>query len=84
MFYVLLNVTLFPFSFANILMGKRCLVALLSLSSKSLVIVVWLILAVSWVCLQYVIVVFPDHIHLLFSMIFPISLHKPLNYIHIP
>ena len=29
-------------------------------------IVVWLFLAVSWGCLQFVIVVFPDHTHLLF------------------
>ena len=29
-------------------------------------IVVWLFLAVPWVCLQFVIVVFPDHSHLLF------------------
>ena len=29
-------------------------------------IVVWLFLAVPWVCLQSVIVVFPDHTHLLF------------------
>ena len=47
-------------SFAIILMGKR---ALLSLSSWCLVIVVWLFLAVPWVCLQFVIVVFPDHTH---------------------
>ena len=47
-------------------MGKRELVALLGLSSLCLVIVVWLFLAVPWVCLQFVIVVFPDHIHLLF------------------
>ena len=53
-------------SFAIILMGKRELVALLSLSSWWLVIVLWLFLAVPWVCLQYVIVVFPDHTHLLF------------------
>ena len=53
-------------SFANILMGKRELVALLSLSSWCLMIVVWLFLAVTWVCLQFVIVVFPDHTHLLF------------------
>ena len=45
-------------SFASILMGKRGLVALLSLSSWCLVIVVWLILAVPWVCLQFVFVVF--------------------------
>ena len=53
-------------SFAIILMGKRDLVALLSLSSWCLVIVVWLFLLVPWVCLQFVIVVFPDHTHLLF------------------
>ena len=72
MFYVFLYVTLCPFYFAIILMGKRWLVALLSLSSKRLVIVVWLLLVVSWVCLQFVIVVFPDHTHVLFYMIFPI------------
>ena len=55
-----------PSSFAIILMGKRELVALLSLSSWCLVIVVWLFLAIPWVCLQFVIVVFPDHTHLLF------------------
>ena len=49
-------------------MGKRDLIALLNLSSWYVVIVVWLFLAVSWVCLQSVIVVFPDHTHLLFSM----------------
>ena len=38
-------------SFAIILMGKRGLVALLSLSSWCLVIVVWLFLTVPWVCL---------------------------------
>ena len=40
--------------------------ALLSLSSWCLVIVVWPFLAVPWVCLQFVIVFFPDHTHLLF------------------
>ena len=55
-------------SFANVLMGKRELVALLSWSSWCLVIVVWLFLAVPWVGLQCVIVVFPDQTHLyLFS-----------------
>ena len=49
-------------------MGKRELVALLSLSSWCLAIVVWLFLAVPWVCLQFVIVVFPDHTHLLFGI----------------
>ena len=52
--------------FAIILMGKRELVALLGLSSWRLMIVVWLSLAVPWVCLRFVIVVFPDHTHLLF------------------
>ena len=47
-------------------MGKRKLVGLLSFSSWCLVVVVWLFLAVSYVCLQFVIVVFPDHTHLLF------------------
>ena len=56
-------------SFAIILIGKRELVALLSLSSWRLVVVVWLFLAFPWVCLQFVIVVFPDHTHLLFFMI---------------
>ena len=50
-------------SFAIILMGKRKLVALLSLSSWFLVMVVWLFLAVPWVCQQFVILVFPDHTH---------------------
>ena len=50
-------------SFAIIVMGKRELVALLSLSSGCLVIVVWLFLTVPWVCLRFVIVVFPDRSH---------------------
>ena len=49
--------------FAIILMGKRELVALLKLSSWCLVIVVWLFLAVPSVCVQFVIMVFPDHTH---------------------
>ena len=47
-------------------MGKRDLVALLSLSSLNLVMFVLLFLAVPWGCLWLVIVVFPDHTHLLF------------------
>ena len=58
-------------SFAIILMGKRELIVLLGLSSWCFVIVVWLIIAVPWVCLQFVIVivivVFLDHTHLLFQ-----------------
>ena len=44
-------------------MGKSELVALLSLFSWCLVIVVWLFFVVPWVCLHLVIVVFPDHTH---------------------
>ena len=50
-------------SFAIILFGKRELVAFLSLSSWCLVIVVWLFLTVTWVCLQFVIGLFPDLTH---------------------
>ena len=56
-------------SIAIILMGKRELVALLNLSPWCLVIVVWLFLVVPLVCLQFVIVVFPEHTHLLFLTI---------------
>ena len=48
-------------SFAIIFMGKRELVALLSLSFWCLV-----TNAVPWICLQFVIVVFPNHTHVLF------------------
>ena len=59
-------------SFAIIVMGKRELVALLCLSSWLLVIVIvlWLFLMVPWVGLQCVIVVFPDHSHMLFYILF--------------
>ena len=53
-------------SIAIILMGKRELVALLNLSSWCLVMVERLFLAVPQGCLRFVIVVFPDHTHLLF------------------
>ena len=53
-------------SIAIILMGKRELVALLCLSSWCLVMVERLFHAVPWDCLWFVIVVFPDHSHLLF------------------
>ena len=49
-------------------MGKRDLVGLLSLFSWCLVIAVWLFLTVTWVCLKFVIVKFPDHTHLLFLL----------------
>ena len=47
-------------------MGRRELVTWLSLSAWCLGIVVWLSLAVSWGCLQFLTVVFPDHTHILF------------------
>ena len=55
-------------SFAIILKRKRKLVALLLLSYRCIVNIntLWLFLTVSWVSLQCVIVVFPDHTHLLF------------------
>ena len=55
-------------SFAIILKRKSKLVAVLLLSYRCLVTVnvLWLFLTVPWVGLQYVIVVFPDHTHLLF------------------
>ena len=46
---------------SRFLMGKRELVASLSL----LVVVVWLFLTVSHVCLEILIVIFHDHTHLL-------------------
>ena len=56
----------FSSSIAIILMGKRELVALLSLSSWCLVMVERLFLAVSLGCLRFVIMIVPDHTHLLF------------------
>ena len=50
-------------SIAIIMMGKRELVALFNLSSWCLVMVERLFLAVPQGCLQFVIVVFPDHTH---------------------
>ena len=55
-------------SIAIILIGKRELIALLNLSSWCLVMVERLFLAVPQGCLQFVIVVFPDHTHLLFTI----------------
>ena len=53
-------------SIAIILMKKRELIALLNLSSWCLVMVERLFLAVPRGCPLFVIVVFPDHTHLLF------------------
>ena len=53
--------------------GLICLILLLNpllnLSSWCLVMVERLFLAVPWGCLQLVIVVFPDHTHLLFLLV---------------
>ena len=57
-------------SIAIILMGKRELIALLNLSSWCLVMVERLFLAVSRGCLQFVIVVFPDHTHFFFFKVY--------------
>ena len=55
-------------SIAIILMGKREreLIAVLNLSSWCLVMLEQLFLAVPRGCLRFVIVIFPDHTHLLF------------------
>ena len=55
-------------SFAINLKRKRNLVALLLLSYRCVVTitVLWLFLTLPWVGLQCMIVVFPDHTHLLF------------------
>ena len=60
-----------PSSFIIILKRKRELVTLLLLSYGCLVTVnlLWLFLKVPWVGLQCVIVVFPDHIPLLFHQV---------------
>ena len=60
-------------------MGKRELVALLNLSPWCLVMVERLFLAVPWGCLRFVIVVFPDHTHLLFWTI--LDLTEVKNYL---
>ena len=52
-----------------ILMGKGELVALLNLSSWCLVMAERLFLTVPRGCLRFVIVVFPDHTHLLFLLL---------------
>ena len=65
-------------SIAIILMGKRELIALLNWSSWCLVMVERLFLAVPRGCLQFVIVVFPDHTHLLLLTSFS-GRHKDLS-----
>ena len=71
-------------SIAIILMGKRELIALLNLSSWCLAMVEQLFLMVPRGCLQFVIVVFPDHTHLLFlTIIVAAQLYNKL-FEHIP
>ena len=62
-------------SFVIILTIKRVLVALLLLSFACLVTVnvLWLFLTVPWVGLQFVIVVYSDHTHLLFNCLLLIT-----------
>ena len=67
-------------SIAIILMGKRELVALFNLSSWCLVMVERLFLAVPQGCLRFVIVVFPDHTHLLFLIYGTVSV--PWGWLH--
>ena len=66
-------------SIAIILMGKRELIALLNLSSRCLVMVERLFLAVPRGCLQFVIVVFSDHTHLLFMRQTGLKLNEKLR-----
>ena len=65
MFYVFCTLLYVHSSIAIILKGKRDLIALLNLSPLCLVMVVRLFLAVPRGCLQFMIVVFPDHICIL-------------------
>ena len=69
-------------SIAIILMGKRELIALLNLSSWCLVMVERLFLTVPRGCLQFVIVAFPDHTHLLFLGVFHNKLFDKLGVFH--
>ena len=63
---IVLCIVLRYFMSILVLMGKKELIALLNLSSWCLMMVERLFLAVPRGSLQFVIVVFPDHTHLLF------------------
>ena len=67
-------------SIAIILMGKTELIALLNLSSWCLVMVERLFLTLPRGCLQFVIVVFPDHTHLLFLIMYQTNMRLGLKY----
>ena len=66
-FYVLLCVVLCQFFLCYHLDKKKRVGCFALFVFWCLVIVVWLFLMMPQVCLQFVIVVFPDHTHLLFS-----------------
>ena len=68
-------------SIAIILMGKRELIALLNLSSWCPMVVEPLFLGVPRGCLQFVIVVFPDHTHLLFLRRYIVGSVERVDYI---
>ena len=66
-------------SVAIILMGKKEVVALLNLTSWCLVMVERLFLAVLRGCLRFVIVVIPDHTHLLFFYHFRLKFYTAIT-----
>ena len=68
-------------SFAIILKRNKKLVALLFLSYRCIVTInfLWLFLTVSWVGLQYLIVVFPDHTHFFIILNDHLKKHLHLN-----
>ena len=72
----------FHSSFAIIMKRKRNLIALLLLSFRCIITinVVWLFLIVPWVGLQCVVVVFPDHTHLLFGTLDTMHVVYPLHH----
>ena len=87
--FVLLCIIVSPFLFCNHFEEEEraCCFALLFCGCLVTVNVLWLFLAVPWVCLRCVIVVFPDHTHLLFnkltSWLYSIALSKvcTINYL---
>ena len=68
MWHIALGLAVYLSFHMSMMPTLRELVALLSLSSWCLVMVqvVWLFLAVPWVSMRFVIMVFPDDTHLLF------------------
>ena len=66
MWHIALGLAVYLSFHMSMMPTLRKLVALLSLSSWCLVMVVWLFLTVPWVSMRFVIMVFPDDTHLLF------------------